>query len=47
MLKNIIECLQIIENEPSEAISIAKGKYLYPETFKSLKKAIKTLKNDK
>tara|TARA_B000000477_G_scaffold6822_1_gene5512 strand:+ start:6400 stop:6540 length:141 start_codon:yes stop_codon:yes gene_type:complete len=45
MIKDILDALQMIENSDSEIIQIAKGKYKYPYTWKSLKKAIKTIKN--
>ena len=44
MIKNILNCLNVVKETDVELIKIAKGKYLYPKTFKSLKNALKTLK---
>ncbi len=44
MIRNILSCLSLIEKSDVEVIKIAKGKYLYPKTFKGLKNALKTLK---
>lgn len=43
MLKNIIDMLKLAENyKDNEIISIAKGKYQFPKTYKELfKKALK------
>ena len=45
MIKDILDALQFIENSESEIIQTAKGKYKYPYTWKTLKEAIKTIKN--
>tara|TARA_R110002049_G_scaffold1034_5_gene7697 strand:+ start:8863 stop:9003 length:141 start_codon:yes stop_codon:yes gene_type:complete len=44
MLKNILDLLPLIGDTDSLTIQIAKGKYKYPETFKDLKRALKTIK---
>jgi len=41
MLKLILEMLPLLNEQDSEAIAIAKGKYKMPETIKELKQAIK------
>tara|TARA_R100001463_G_scaffold96687_1_gene151159 strand:+ start:571 stop:711 length:141 start_codon:yes stop_codon:yes gene_type:complete len=45
MIKNILDCLSLVEKSDVLIIQIAKGKYKYPETMKDLKKALKTIKN--
>jgi|TARA_R100001198_G_C5201817_1_gene190536 hypothetical protein len=44
MIKNILNCLAVVDKSDVELINIAKGKYKYPETFKELRNAIKTIK---
>ena len=44
MIKEILDCLKLDFEHNSELISIAKGKYKLPETFKE---AVKPLKNKK
>jgi hypothetical protein len=41
MLKLILEMLPLLNEQDSEAIAIAKGKYKMPENFKELKQTIK------
>lgn len=41
MLKLILEMLPLLNEQDSEAIAIAKGKYKMPETINELKQAIK------
>tara|TARA_R100000951_G_C2573872_1_gene159673 strand:+ start:618 stop:758 length:141 start_codon:yes stop_codon:yes gene_type:complete len=45
MIKNILDCLSLVEDTDVEIIKVAKGKYKFPETFKGLKSALKTIKN--
>lgn len=41
MLKLILEMLPLLNEQDSEAIAIAKGKYKLPQTIKEFKQAIK------
>lgn len=41
MLKLILEMLPLLNEQDSEAIAIAKGKYKMPETINELKQTIK------
>jgi len=41
MLKLIIEMLPLLNEQDSEAIAIAKGKYKLPSNIKELKQSIK------
>ena len=45
MIKNILNCLAVVEQSEVEIIEIAKGKYKYPTSIKELKKAIRTIKS--
>jgi hypothetical protein len=41
MLKLILEMLPLLNEQDSQSIAIAKGKYKLPENIKELKQAIK------
>lgn len=43
MLKLILEMLPLLNEQDSEAIAIAKGKYKMPETINELKQTIRCL----
>jgi hypothetical protein len=44
MLKNILDLLPMVHNATSETVLIAQGKYKYPSNLKTLKTALKTIK---